>query len=236
MIKFFRKIRYKLMSENKTSRYFKYAIGEIILVVIGILIALSINNWQTNNFNRKQENFYLRKLIQNITQDTTYLGQRLRQLDSSASVLGKARSELYNSEIQNFQHDSIGLFLVSVYRFTPQKSTMDNLLATGKLDLIQDQALVDSLFVYYNDLNNFPEQINASNELYSRGTFGPKLMEFPGGIFGLNKSELSLDEKEFIHNTIQMKQHINSGLVSDYILAKTRANNLLTIIEKNIDD
>ena len=42
MIKFFRRIRYKLMSENKTGKYFKYAVGEIILVVIGILIALQI--------------------------------------------------------------------------------------------------------------------------------------------------------------------------------------------------
>jgi hypothetical protein len=52
MIKFFRKIRYDLM-ENKTEKYFKYAIGEIILVVFGILIALQINNW---NENRKLNN------------------------------------------------------------------------------------------------------------------------------------------------------------------------------------
>ena len=45
MIKFFRKIRYDLMEKNKTGKYIKYAIGEIILVVIGILIALSVNNW-----------------------------------------------------------------------------------------------------------------------------------------------------------------------------------------------
>ena len=45
MIKFFRKIRYDLMEKNKTGKYFKYAIGEIVLVVIGILIALQINNW-----------------------------------------------------------------------------------------------------------------------------------------------------------------------------------------------
>ena len=45
MIKFFRKIRQNLLSEGKTGKYFKYAIGEIVLVVIGILIALQINNW-----------------------------------------------------------------------------------------------------------------------------------------------------------------------------------------------
>jgi hypothetical protein len=48
MIKFFRKIRQNMIKENKISKYMLYAIGEIILVVIGILIALSINNWNTN--------------------------------------------------------------------------------------------------------------------------------------------------------------------------------------------
>ena len=45
MINFFRKIRYNLIEQNKTGKYLKYAIGEIVLVAIGILIALSINNW-----------------------------------------------------------------------------------------------------------------------------------------------------------------------------------------------
>ncbi|WP_411767079.1 DUF6090 family protein [Winogradskyella sp. A3E31] len=48
MIKFFRQIRYNLMETGKTGKYLKYAIGEIILVVIGILIALQINNWNEN--------------------------------------------------------------------------------------------------------------------------------------------------------------------------------------------
>jgi hypothetical protein len=48
MIKLFKKIRQNLLLENKTSKYFKYAIGEIVLVVIGILIALQINNWNEN--------------------------------------------------------------------------------------------------------------------------------------------------------------------------------------------
>ncbi|CAM4127505.1 DUF6090 family protein [Gillisia limnaea] len=45
MIKFFRNIRKKLIEQGKTTKYLKYAIGEIILVIVGILIALSINNW-----------------------------------------------------------------------------------------------------------------------------------------------------------------------------------------------
>jgi hypothetical protein len=59
MIKFFRKIRQRLLMENKFSKYFIYAIGEIILVVIGILIALSINNW---NEEKKVRNYELNQL------------------------------------------------------------------------------------------------------------------------------------------------------------------------------
>ena len=55
MIKIFRKIRQNLVMENKTGRYFKYAIGEIILVVIGILIALQINNWNEARLKSNKE-------------------------------------------------------------------------------------------------------------------------------------------------------------------------------------
>jgi sensor domain CHASE-containing protein len=59
MIKFFRRIRQQLLSENKFSKYLLYAIGEIILVVIGILIALQINNNNNYNEQRKIEREYL---------------------------------------------------------------------------------------------------------------------------------------------------------------------------------
>ena len=62
MIKFFRHIRRQLISENKTGKYFKYAIGEIILVVIGILIALQINNFNNSRQETKIEQAYLLSL------------------------------------------------------------------------------------------------------------------------------------------------------------------------------
>ncbi len=62
MIKFFRKIRQNLFMENKTGKYFKYAIGEIILVVIGILIALQINNWNEKRKDVAKEQLILKQL------------------------------------------------------------------------------------------------------------------------------------------------------------------------------
>jgi Tfp pilus assembly protein PilE len=62
MIKFFRNIRKKLLAEGKTSKYFKYAIGEIVLVVIGILIALQINNWNESRKSKTIEHTYLENI------------------------------------------------------------------------------------------------------------------------------------------------------------------------------
>ena len=63
MIKFFRKIRQNLLMENKTGKYFKYAVGEIVLVVIGILIALSLNNWNESRKNDIIKNQLIEDLI-----------------------------------------------------------------------------------------------------------------------------------------------------------------------------
>ena len=68
MIKFFRQIRFNLMSENKTGKYLKYATGEIVLVVIGILIALSINNWNENRKTYEKERMYLSSLKQDFNE------------------------------------------------------------------------------------------------------------------------------------------------------------------------
>ena len=67
MIKFFRRIRFGLMEKNNTGKYIKYAIGEIVLVVIGILIALSIDNWSENAKRLKQEQEILELLDREIT-------------------------------------------------------------------------------------------------------------------------------------------------------------------------
>ncbi|MBT8377185.1 MAG: hypothetical protein KJO22_09965 [Bacteroidia bacterium] len=81
MIKFFRKIRQKLLTENKFSKYLIYAIGEIVLVVIGILIALQINNWNENRKLNQTENKILTAIQQDLlktlkdVEDDTHLNE-----------------------------------------------------------------------------------------------------------------------------------------------------------------
>jgi len=106
MIKFFRKIRQNLLSEGKTGKYFKYAIGEIVLVVIGILIALQINNWNEDRKKDELSKDYLLQLKQDLSLDTKLyeeqiynLTNQLKQVDSATIILEKPDAKL--NTIQN---------------------------------------------------------------------------------------------------------------------------------------
>ena len=77
MIKFFRKIRYNYMEQNKTGKYFKYAIGEIALVVIGILIALQINNWNETRKEADKLNQVYERILLDVENDLNELTENL---------------------------------------------------------------------------------------------------------------------------------------------------------------
>ena len=104
MIKFFRQIRFKLMNENKTSRYFKYAIGEIVLVVIGILIALQINNWNESKKDRNFEIKMLSELKVALTYDLNHYSRMIKRVGIADSVTTKI-IQYYHNKVSF--HDSL---------------------------------------------------------------------------------------------------------------------------------
>lgn len=86
MIKFFRKIRQNLLSEGKTGKYLKYAVGEIILVVIGILLALQLNNWNEQRKLKVQEVELLNYALENIERDSILISDVLKELVDIISI------------------------------------------------------------------------------------------------------------------------------------------------------
>ena len=103
MIKFFRQIRLDLMEKNKTGKYFKYAVGEIVLVVIGILIALGINNWNEHRKSKQAEKIVLNNIYKNLAIDSIqfdYYNIQFEQID-------KLHLELYKVGLKNEILDSI---------------------------------------------------------------------------------------------------------------------------------
>ena len=151
MIKFFRKIRQRLLTENKFSKYLIYAIGEIILVVIGILIALQINNWNENKVLAKKEITNLKEIKKHLKSD---LENQLipgseyyqRSLDSYDILL----SNFYNSP-QSIPEDSIRrLFLRMVlpWKLVFNTVAFDNLNSIG-IDLISNDSIRENISQLY---------------------------------------------------------------------------------------
>jgi hypothetical protein len=154
MIKFFRKIRQNLLMENKTGKYFKYAIGEIVLVVIGILIALSINNWNENRKNRIAEaDYYCRilddfklneKLINETTILTTNKIKLCKELILDLNKIPNDRSKILNKFVVALRQDV----------FVPSNIAFEDITSSGQLKLLTDLKLKNRLIQHSTFLNN----------------------------------------------------------------------------------
>ena len=172
MIKFFRHIRQTIIMENnKTSRYLKYAIGEIVLVVVGILIALSLNNWNTQrlNTNRNQE------LLVKLSQELDLNIERARRLDSTTENRGfanryKYTDSLYSLLRHNMAKDHLDYMVYTsifyVNTFNLNSSVFQELKNTGSLYSIGSDSLVTEIQKYYQlcDRESF-YNINYSENL-----------------------------------------------------------------------
>ena len=139
MTKFLRKIRFSLLSENKTRKYLKYAIGEIVLVVIGILIALQINNWNEGRKDKMKEKAILLQL------ENEY-NSNLQQLDAKIQLRKKiVHSGLsllkYMDEPQDVEKDSV-IFHLSTIIFDPTFDPIQNdLISSGNIRIISNEKL-----------------------------------------------------------------------------------------------
>ncbi|BAO76278.1 DUF6090 family protein [Winogradskyella sp. PG-2] len=149
MIKFFRRIRQQLLSEGKTAKYFKYAIGEIILVVIGILLALQINNWNESRKNRTYEQEILYLINQNLKKDSIALSIELNKLRVSNELTGRLLEQV---SVGNY-NDSLNHWLgkiISFERFKSQSSAFEVLKSKG-IDIISNTELQLELISYYDE-------------------------------------------------------------------------------------
>lgn len=152
MIKFFRKIRLNLLSENKFNKYFFYALGEIILVVIGILIALQINNWNQNQLNKQKESQYYERLLDDAKEEKNILEAVINYSYQVVHHAKKAIAVYENSP----NASSIPVEnLIDMYQASqlqdpnPASSTYKELIASGQINLLQNDSLKAALMRYY---------------------------------------------------------------------------------------
>ena len=189
MIKFFRKIRQNLLSEGKTGKYFKYAIGEIILVVIGILIALQINNWNENRKLKNQELNLLADIRTNLI--STYNTFKKDSINNQRDILQYEKIEYYIENDLKYNEELDSAFGVLTFWSTPYiTSTAYNTLQSKGLDLIQNERIrQDIVDIYEVNLKSLINDYDKSEWNISRQAVTPF---FAKHIKRLHKKSLSL--------------------------------------------
>lgn len=148
MIKFFRHIRKTLISENNMSKYLKYAIGEILLVMIGILLALQVNNWNEHRKDRLLEHKLLKMLHSTIKQDTINLHLEYENFQDILKYAELIKKKFKDNSSYEQQLDTafavISTFGIQQADYTPYEE-----LTSVGVNMILNDSLRKRLIRYY---------------------------------------------------------------------------------------
>jgi hypothetical protein len=148
MIPFFRRIRKQLANDNKPLKYMRYAIGEIVLVVIGILIALSINNWNEKRKEKNEELLVLKSM--KVALDKNLMEHYSDRTNVQKALKGSLKI-LKIIETNDFQNDSIVDYFSAIDLYTPffpDQSAYQSLLSNGT-ELISNEEIRNKITAYF---------------------------------------------------------------------------------------
>jgi type II secretory pathway pseudopilin PulG len=212
MIKFFRKIRYDLMEKNKTGKYIKYAIGEIVLVVIGILIALSINNWnETRKLELKKQELVL-NLIDDFQENITQLKPAIEYGNDLFEKMDAFFINAYDTDIK-ISVDSLKTLSEGFFRptqFFPSMVTYDEAKANGNLTLLKNKDLSKEFVQFQLNYSNYLGIQNQAIDSYFKGS----VWELKKSIGSLGKLVKRVKQRNYnqINNNSYLKL-INTPLI-----------------------
>ena len=171
MIKFFRKIRQNLLMENKTGMYLKYAVGEIVLVVIGILIALSINNFNNSRQERKIEQEYLLSLQTEFEINLTRINNSIKENKERVNAVDDMLTLFDNNVRDTISDKAISNIMYSVFSgeavYNPSNGVLTDIISSGNLNLIQNKKLRQRLASFESKLEFLKLVENAVKSMKS---------------------------------------------------------------------
>ncbi|WP_455168784.1 DUF6090 family protein [Aegicerativicinus sediminis] len=212
MIKFFRKIRQKLLTENRLTTYMIYAFGEIVLVVIGILLALQINNWNENRKEGVQEQVLLGQLKSEFQSNLEQLDQKIRLRDDMLAASLQLLDYFDHPETAN--EDSL-ITLLSITQMVPTFDPIVNdLVSSGQMQLIKNQVLKEKLARWTSEIVQVTEEEISWGNL-SADHFLPYLNNLiPGRTI----------THAFWENQKMSAFHLDEGKKTTFKLAKSKTN------------
>ncbi|HLF64193.1 MAG TPA: DUF6090 family protein [Saprospiraceae bacterium] len=243
MIKFFRHIRQSLLSENKFSKYLLYAIGEIILVVIGILIALKINNWnEQQKLNRLEQRYYC-KLLEDVNQDVIQIAKHLSENEdrlSSGNMLLHLLQQENPDRVEVIRHLQ-GATSKTTYTFKPSLAAFDDLKSSGNLIILRDLSIKDKLINYYSTLEGYIDIIDVNSDktvaLYFDSTKDFVEFGFQNIEFVKNEIDTALVDIDALNASPYPSAALRKQLLSDgvfYMTTNARKKLIYKLMEEEI--
>ena len=232
MIKFFRKIRQNLLSENKFSKYLIYAIGEIILVVVGILIALSINNWNESKKLNKEIVSLSKSIISELGDDITAFDRAIILNDSvlnTSAVIFDSISKTKSGNVKKL------LFLNSRYwDFRPNNAAYKSSVSSGFLPNYDD-SLEIKIINYYEKRYTVLKIAALDQTHYARKVSDLLINEFPNYKLSdevYNMRALEIIVKDHVFNTIWVSNFSTGNLQQAMKETKEQAEQLIVSLEQ----
>lgn len=155
MIKFFRQIRRTLINQNNMGKYLKYAIGEIILVVLGILIALSINNWNENHKLDQKEISVAKEIYSELDENFESITNQLKLWEERNKNLFKISDIIVseNLEVTNRQFDSLMLYVIGYNNFKLKHSKFSKIIASENFEFKRSKQIITDMLTLNADYN-----------------------------------------------------------------------------------
>lgn len=239
MIKFFRNIRRKLLTENRASKYLIYAFGEIFLVVIGILIALQINNWNTQQQKDKEEQKILKVLKSEVNYNKNELHRniekatRLKEREDSLLALFQIPIEQIDPNSINIRSLIGGMGAYSTY--DPSNGALNNLMGSGELNLIKNDSLRLLLSRWFGELQDIKEDEVRIID-YGDTYLTPFIIEF----YNANKASrfkrntISLFENPQFENIVSRRSKGIGYIIENYKGLNLEIDKILDLIDAEI--
>ena len=229
-----RKIRKKLIEQGKLRSYLFYVIGEIILVVIGILIALKINSLNQKRLDDDAASNVLHRLVQDL--DADY--KRLLYIDSSYTKNLEKIREVYNILAMEKIEDREQLEKVSLFSGADIKdvnsvrATFDEMINTGNIYKLENESLIVHTIEYYRLVDDNTYQSREDRREFRNLFYGPELLDY-WYIRSTSKNSLEKAKKFFEDNNSNgYKRIVQSANWSGGLISRGKNRNTL-LIEKN---
>jgi len=232
MIKFFRKIRHKMLTENKFSKYLLYAIGEIVLVVIGILIALQINTWNEYRKQKQVEKQVLKSLFQEIEKDKNALKQIDYQYKKDLLDISYFRKLYWKEQLSMAEALDLKKFFGFVnHDVNPNRITYDEMISTGKLYYLSNENLVNKIIDYYELIDGHIYQ-SRQNRIEFRANFFDvsQMKEFWLTVYDNNNKELAYNFANNQNTEIYKTMKVLTGY--SHALTRTTKESVVNLYEK----